>query len=161
LNAAVVRAFERADQQPVAGCFDFVRAAAARLEPGFALPETLVREHEPTEVWLGYQDGSHDYRSSFRAGEGDAGRAVTLEVTYVRPEEMHPEPHEYMWVYTVHGLSAGRRLVLTCWCDTVVGEAKKAGARIEVAGSKDECAAVLAQFHTRFTGMAEDITAES
>jgi hypothetical protein len=153
LNDAVVRAFERAYQQPVDGCYDFVRAAAARLEPGFALPETLT-EHGPTEVSSFYNDGSTVYDSSFRAG--DSGRFVSLEVRHVQPEEMmHPEPHEWIWVYAVRGLSAGRGLILRCWCDTVVGDAKKAAAHLEVTGSPDECAAVLALFRARF---AADVT---
>jgi hypothetical protein len=155
LNGAVVRALERAGQQPVDGCFDFVRAAAARLEPGLALPETLVTEQEPTEVGRGDNDGAYYYESSFRAG--DAGRFVTLEITYKQPEEMmYPETHTWTWVYTVGGLSAGRGLILRCWRDAITGDTTRAAAVLEVAGSEEECAAVLAQFRTRF---APDITA--
>jgi hypothetical protein len=149
LNDAVVRALERAGQQPAEGCFDFVRAAAARLEPDFALPETLVTVEEPYEAGRGDHDGSYYYESSFRAGDDE--RFVTLQVSYNMPEEMmYPEDHTWDWAYVVGGLSDGRSLRLFCRRRARTGQTSQAMAMLTVAGSPEECAAVRALFRAQF-----------
>jgi hypothetical protein len=139
----------------VDGCFEFVRAAAALLESGFAILDTRTTEREPTEVGRGQHNGSYYYEGAVR--EGDAERFVTLETHYNQPEEMmYPETHTWLWVYTVRGLSDDRALVLRCHREALTGDTTGGWAALEVTGSVDECAAVLALFRERF---AKGVTA--
>lgn len=139
----------RAGERPVATCVNFVRAAAAVLAPGFAIPTVRVTEQEPAESGRGDHNGSYYYDGRFR--EGDDRRAIVIETSYNRPEEMmYPEPHSWTWVYTVAGLTEGSALCLRCSRDAMTGSTTGLFLVLEVTGGAAELAAVGQAFREHF-----------
>jgi hypothetical protein len=149
LSDALATALKRAGQRPADECVSFLRAVAALLEPGFIIPAVSSVVREPAETARGDHNGSYYYEGAFR--EGDDERFIEIETSYNRPEEMmHPETHSWFWRYTVRGLSGGRHLELRCDRDEWACDTSGASAALDVTGSAQECALVLAAFRERF-----------